>query len=57
MYLIILVCSIIMKSGRTIEASGFASVLGFNLRQLIRYEAGKNKLGSQLVIKSFRAID
>ncbi len=34
-----------MKSDRTIEASGFASVLGFNLRQLIRYETGKINLG------------
>ncbi len=34
-----------MKSDRTIEASGFASVLGFNLRQLIRYETGKISLG------------
>ena len=34
-----------MKSDRAIEASGFASVLGFNLRQLIRYETGKISLG------------
>jgi IS5 family transposase len=32
-----------MKSDKTIEASGFSSVLGFNLRQMIRYKMGKNK--------------
>jgi transposase, IS5 family len=30
-----------MKSDKTIKASGFASILGFNLRQLIRYKIGK----------------
>ena len=30
-----------MKSDKTIEASGFSSILGFNLRQLIRYRMGK----------------
>ncbi len=33
-----------MKSDKSIEASGFASILGFNLRQLIRYKIGKIKL-------------
>ena len=32
-----------MKSDRTIESSGFASVLGFNLKQMIRCSMGKNK--------------
>lgn len=32
-----------MKSDRTIEASGFSSVLGFNLRQMIRCKMGKNQ--------------
>lgn len=32
-----------MKSDKTIEASGFSSVLGFNLRQMIRCKTGKNK--------------
>ena len=30
-----------MKSDSTIEASGFASILGFNLRQITRYSLGK----------------
>ncbi|NQY42544.1 MAG: transposase [Legionellales bacterium] len=30
-----------MKSDRTIESSGFASILSFNLKQLIRYKMGK----------------
>jgi len=30
-----------MKSDNTIEASGYTSVLGFNLRQLIRHQKGK----------------
>ena len=30
-----------MKNDRTIEASGYASVLGFNLRQTMRYKIGK----------------
>ena len=30
-----------MKFDRTIEASGYASILGFNLRQMIRYKTGK----------------
>jgi len=30
-----------MKSDTTIEASGYTSVLGFNLRQLIRHQKGK----------------
>lgn len=30
-----------MKSDETIEASGFTAILGFNLRQLIRYQTGK----------------
>ncbi len=30
-----------MKSDKTIEASGYTSVLGFNLRQLIRHQKGK----------------
>lgn len=30
-----------MKSDRTTESSGFAAILGFNLRQLIRYKIGK----------------
>lgn len=30
-----------MKSDETIEASGFASILGFNLRQITRYATGK----------------
>ncbi len=30
-----------MKSDRTTESSGFSSILGFNLRQLIRHQAGK----------------
>jgi hypothetical protein len=33
-----------MKSDKTMEASGFASILGFNLRQLIRYRTGKIRL-------------
>lgn len=33
-----------MKSDRTIEASGYTSVLGFNLRQLTRYKMGKISL-------------
>lgn len=33
-----------MKSYQSIEASGFASIFGFNLRQLIRYKVGKIKL-------------
>jgi hypothetical protein len=33
-----------MKSDRTIEASGFTSVLGFNLRQMTRYKMGKIRL-------------
>lgn len=30
-----------MKSDETIESSGYTSVLGFNLRQLIRHQKGK----------------
>jgi hypothetical protein len=30
-----------MKSDKTIECSGYTSVLGFNMRQLIRYQKGK----------------
>lgn len=30
-----------MKSDKTIESSGYTSVLGFNLRQLIRHQKGK----------------
>ena len=30
-----------MKSDRTTESSGYSSILGFNLRQLIRHQAGK----------------
>ena len=30
-----------MKSDKTIEASGFSSILGFNLRQMTRYATGK----------------
>lgn len=30
-----------MKSDETIEASGFTAILGFNLRQLIRYQTSK----------------
>jgi len=33
-----------MKNDTTIEASGFASILGFNLRQIIRYKMGNLKL-------------
>jgi hypothetical protein len=33
-----------MKSDQTIESSGFASILGFNLRQMIRYKMGKIRL-------------
>lgn len=33
-----------MKSDETIEASGFASILAFNLKQLIRYKMGKATL-------------
>ncbi len=33
-----------MKNDKTIEASGFASILGFNLRQIIRYKSGNLKL-------------
>jgi hypothetical protein len=33
-----------MKSDKTIEASGFTSILGFNLKQLIRYKIGKIRL-------------
>jgi hypothetical protein len=33
-----------MKSDKTIEASGFTAILGFNLRQLIRYKIGKIRL-------------
>jgi hypothetical protein len=32
-----------MKSDSTMESSGFASILGFNLRQMIRYKMGKVK--------------
>ncbi len=31
-----------MKSDQTIESSGYTAVLGFNMRQLIRYQKGKN---------------
>ncbi len=30
-----------MKSDKTIECSGYTSVLGFNMRQIIRYQKGK----------------
>ena len=33
-----------MRSDKTIEASGYASVLGFNLRQMARYAMGKTSL-------------
>lgn len=33
-----------MKSDITIESSGFASILGFNLKQMIRYKTGKARL-------------
>jgi hypothetical protein len=33
-----------MKSDKTMEASGFASILGFNLRQIMRYKTGNLKL-------------
>jgi IS5 family transposase len=33
-----------MKSDQTIESSGFSSILGFNLRQIIRYKMGKTRL-------------
>ena len=33
-----------MKSDETIEASGFASILGFNLRQMKRYAIGKTAM-------------
>jgi len=33
-----------MKSDRAMEASGFGSILGFNLRQLTRYKMGKFKM-------------
>lgn len=33
-----------MKSDKSIEASGYASILGFNLRQMIRYKLGKIQL-------------
>lgn len=33
-----------MKTDRTIESSGFSSILGFNLKQMIRYRTGKIKL-------------
>ena len=32
-----------MKSDKSIECSGYTSILGFNLRQLIRHQAGKLK--------------
>jgi transposase, IS5 family len=32
-----------MKLDRTIEASGFSSILGFNLKQMMRYKTGKIK--------------
>ena len=35
-----------MKSDETIEASGFASILGFNLRQMTRYTTGKIAMGA-----------
>jgi IS5 family transposase len=31
-----------MKSDQTIESSGYTAVLGFNMRQLIRHQKGKN---------------
>lgn len=33
-----------MKNDKTTEASGFASILGFNLRQIIRYKIGNLRL-------------
>lgn len=33
-----------MKNDRSIEASGFASILGFNLRQMVRHKTGKIQL-------------
>lgn len=38
-----------MKSDTTILASGYASVLGFNLRQTIRHQKGKYKKSSQSI--------
>tara|TARA_B100000497_G_C7406890_1_gene257060 strand:- start:225 stop:629 length:405 start_codon:yes stop_codon:yes gene_type:complete len=35
-----------MKSDTTIEASGFTAILGFNLKQLIRYQTGKATFNS-----------
>jgi hypothetical protein len=32
-----------MKSDRTTLSAGYASVLGFNLRQIVRYQAGKSE--------------
>ena len=32
-----------MKSDRTTEAAGFCALLGFNLRQMMRYLAGEVK--------------
>lgn len=32
-----------MKSDRTIESSGYTSILGFNLRQIVRHQTGKFK--------------
>ena len=32
-----------MKSDKGIEASGYTSILGFNMRQLIRHQKGKMK--------------